>query len=148
MRVQRRAEGRHILAHCGNQRAVRDNGSAHDIPVTRSEFGEAVQENIDVVAAMVVKSGKGVIHDGEAFSAARVPRQMLDVRDFRHGIGGAFEHHQASRRIAKYAFDADQILDGQQRVPHPIFGQQVLHDVARWPIGLDEAQNMVALLTQ
>src|SRR5208337_481952 len=79
MRVERRTHGDHILAHRGYQVTVRDNGAAHDIAMTGCELRQAVQKNIDVVAAMVMEAGKGVVHDGETLRAPRMRRQVFDI---------------------------------------------------------------------
>ena len=62
-------------------------------------LGQAVQEDIDVVAAVVVKAGKGVVHHGQSSCRARVQGQMLDVRDLGDGIRGTLEDHQTRRLL-------------------------------------------------
>ncbi len=148
MRIQGRAHGYDVLAHGPDQFAARDDGAAHDIAVSGGVFRQAVQKDVDVVGAMVVKAREGIIEHGEGAGAARMAGQMADIGDLRHRIGGAFEHHQPGRPIAQHALDALEILDGQQRVGDPVLREKMLHDVARRPIGLDEGEDVIALLAQ
>ena len=63
-------------------------------------------------------------------------------------IGRTFEDRQSCRFLFEQLFDAGQILDGQHGMGHRELGEQMLHDVARRSIGLDEQQHMITRLAQ
>jgi hypothetical protein len=73
---------------------------------------------------------------------------MLDVGDLGDRIGRAFEQHQASRFVAQHALDARAILDRQQRMRDAELREQMLHEIARRPVRLDEGEHVIALLAQ
>jgi hypothetical protein len=79
---------------------------------------------------------------------ARVQGQMLDIGDFGHRVRGAFEQDQPGFGLAQGSLDACAILDRQQLVRHAVPCQQVLHEPAGRPVGLDESEDMVALLAK
>ena len=85
---------------------ARDDRAAHHIAVARGVLGQAVQKDIDVVSAVVVKAGKGVVEHRQSAGAPRMRGQVLDVGDLGDRIGGTFEHHQARRHLAQHPLDA------------------------------------------
>src|ERR1700719_2736786 len=104
---------------------------AHPIAVARGVLRQAMQENVDVVGAVVVKARKRIVENRESASAPRMRRQVFDVGDFGDRVGGTFEHHQAGRRPAQYPFYAVEVLDRQQGMSDPELRHEMLHDVAR-----------------
>ncbi len=64
------------------------------------------------------------------------------------GFVGLSKMTSARGLLLERPLDAGQIFDGQHGVGHGELGEQMLHDVARRPVGLDEQQHMIAGLAQ
>jgi len=146
--IERRTHRHDVLAHLADQLAARDDGAAHHVAVARGVLRQAMQENVDVVGAVVMKAGKGIVEHRERAGAPRMRGQMFDVGNFGDGIGGTLEHHQAGGSVAQHPFYAAKVLDGQQGVSDAELRQKMLHDVASRTIRLDEGENVIAPLTQ
>src|SRR6266851_8306607 len=69
VRIERRSHGHDVLAHLRNQLAARNDCAAHHIAVARGVLRQAMQENVDVVGAVVVKTRKCIVEDGESACA-------------------------------------------------------------------------------
>ena len=146
MRVERAAQGAEIGAHGADQLGARDDGPAHDVAGARGVLGEAVNEHVHVVVAVLVKPGEGVVHDGERARRPGEARERADVGDLGDRVGRALEEHQARGLRRECAFHAREILDGKHAVRHAEAAQQAADEIAARVVGLDEADDVVTLL--
>jgi len=60
-------------------------------PAPDAYFVRLCTKNIDVVLAMLMKAGEGVVQDAERAMRLGKLRYGRNVRDFRDGIGGGFQ---------------------------------------------------------
>ena len=146
MRVERAAQGAEIGAHVADQLGARDDGPAHDVAGAGGVLGQAVNEHVHVVVAVLVKPGKGVVHDGERARRPGEARERADVGDLGDRVGRALEEHQARGLRRECAFHAREILDGKHAVRHAEAAQQAADEIAARVVGLDEADDVVTLL--
>jgi len=106
VRVERATQGAEIGTHGADQLGARDDGPAHDIAGAGGVLGQAVNEHVHIVVAVLVEAGKGVVHDGER--ARRMARRVerADVGDLGDRVGRALEEHQARGLRRECAFHA------------------------------------------
>ena len=104
-----------------------------------------MNEHVHLVIAVLVKPGKGVVHDGERARRAGEARERADVGDLGDRVGRALEEHQARGLRRECAFHARQILDGKHGVCHAEPPQQAADEIAARVVGLDEADDVVTL---
>ena len=81
-------------------------------------------------------------------AALRQAGQRLDVGDLGDRIRRALEDHQARRMRGQRPLDAGDVLDRDHGVRHPEPAEQAADEIARRIVGLDEAQDVIALLRQ
>ena len=147
MRIQRAAQQREVRPHPRDQLGAADDRAAHDIAVAGDELGEAVQEQIDLVLAMLVRAGEAYCRARVSAPCARASRVIAAISaTLLIGIGGALEDHQARGLAAQHALDAGQIVDRQQGVSDAELRQRPPDQLARRAVALDEAQHVIALL--
>ncbi len=125
-----------------------DDGSAHHVPRSRGVFSEAMDEHVDVVLTVLVKTRKGVIHDRQRAGRLRHAGELLDIGDLRHGIGGAFKNHQSRGMRGQRPLGTRDILDRDHGMRHPEASEQAADEIARRVVGFDEAQDVIALFRQ
>jgi hypothetical protein len=116
VRVQQCAEQDAFAADRPDQLGATDDGARHDVAVSGGVLGQAVQVQVDVVLAVVVETGEGIIERGQRAVGMRELRDAGDVGDARDRIGRRLEMHEFRRALGERALDGGVILDGQHRV--------------------------------
>ena len=113
---------------------------------TGGVLGEAVQEQVHLVLAVLMEAGEGIVHHRQSARRMRQARKGGHVGDLGDRIGGAFEKTRRVGSGRQRALHALQVLDRQHRVLTPKRAEQAANQIARRIVGLDEAQHVIALL--
>ncbi len=145
VRIEVAAEGAEIGPQAADEIAAADDGPAHDVPGSRGILGQAVDVHVDVEFAVLVKPGKRVVHEGQRVGGFRQAREGGDVGDLRERIRGTLEEHQARGRRGENALYRIDVLDGKHRVPDAEAAEEAPDEIAGRVVGLDEADDVVAL---
>ena len=132
MRIKRGADHDCVAPDQPDQLVAGDDRTTHDVAVPGGIFRQAVDEDVDAVLAVVVKTREGIVDHGQRAVRMRGTRNAPDVGDPGHRIGRALEPDQPGRPLGKHALDARIILDRQHRVLYSEAAQQVLDQHAGW----------------
>ena len=148
VRIEQRAEHREIRPQAVDELVFADDRAAHHVARARGVLREAVHVQVDVELAVLVKAGEGVVDDRERAVPVRELHQSPDVGDLGDRVGRALEEHQPRRARRQRVLDAGHVLDGEHGVLDAEAREQPADDVARRAVGLDEEQDVIALLRE
>jgi ATP-dependent Lon protease len=124
--------------------AVADHDTAHRVAVTVGVLRHAVHEVIELVAAVVVQSGEGVVEHRDHVVTLRERRYALEVRHLQHGVRRRLEQHELRVVLRERLLDTVQVVDAQHRELHTQLRQETPDGYAIRPIRLDEDHDAIA----
>src|SRR6185312_10522998 len=148
MRIERPAEHAEVRPQRADELASPYHRTTHHIAGSGSVLGQAVDEHVDLVLTMLVQPREGVVHHHESACALGEPGDRRDVRDLGHRVGRALEPHEPGRMRCEGALDSRKVLDRQHGMGHAEATQEAADQIARRIIGLDETEDVIALLGQ
>ena len=74
--IEHAAQQHEVRAQAADQFGRTDHHATHYVTVTRCVLGQAVQEQVDISVAMLVKAGQRVVQQGERTGGARQRRDL------------------------------------------------------------------------
>ncbi len=148
MRIQRAAQHPEFTAHSPNQLRAGNHCPTHDVSHSRGVLGQAVDEHVDVVLAVLMEPREGVVHYRERTRRLGKAGQCANVRDLGDGVGRALEEHHARGGRRERSLDRLEILDREHRMLHTETVEETPNQIATRVIRLDEANDVVTLLRQ
>ena len=111
MRIQSTAESAEIGAQQPADFGTRNDSATHDVPRTGGVLCQTMHEYIDVILAMLVKTGKGIVQHAERAVRACELSDSGKVGDFSDRICRALKEHQTRRLSHQRALDTGKVFD-------------------------------------